>query len=216
MKPKQMMIYSCREFDELLLFQKFAAKYGFTFRYTTQKPTMDNIHLAEGCPYVNVITTPIDRTLLEQLHRQGCSYIVTRTIGYDHIDGEAAQEFGFRIANTPYAPDGVAEYTVMLMLMYIRKMRSIDRRFSAQDFTLNGLIGRELSEMTVGVLGTGRIGTRLIEILSGFGCRILAYSPYPNEKTAKYATYVSLDELCAQSDILSLHAPSTTETFHIW
>ncbi len=210
---KNMMIYSMRDFDELPLFHQYAA--DFTLHHTSEKPTLENLYLAEGCPYVNVITTPVDRAMLTELKRLGCHYIVTRTIGYDHIDIHAARELGIRVANTPYGPDGVAEYTILLLLMCLRKVKSIRQRFSGQDFTLKGLMGKELSDMTVGVVGTGRIGTRLCEMLTGFGCRILAYSPHPNETVGEIAEYVSLSELYAQSDVISFHAPSTADTFHM-
>lgn len=210
-----MMVYNLREFDERPYFDQYAEKYGIRIVSTAESPTLENADLAKGCRFVNVITTPIQRPLLERFHALGVRYLVTRTIGYDHIDTKAAQELGIQIANTPYGPDGVAEYTILLMLMCIRKMRSIQHRFEGQDYTLKGLLGRELSDMTVGVIGTGRIGTRLIQMLIGFGCKVLAYSPHPNETAAQHATYCSLDTLLRNSDLITLHAPATDATWHM-
>ena len=210
-----MMVYNLREFDERPYFDQYAEKYGIRIVSTAESPTLENADLAKGCRFVNVITTPIQRPLLERFHALGVRYLVTRTIGYDHIDTRAAQELGIQIANTPYGPDGVAEYTILLMLMCIRKMRSIQHRFEGQDYTLKGLLGRELSDMTVGVIGTGRIGTRLIQMLTGFGCKVLAYSPHPNETAAQHATYCSLDTLLRNSDLITLHAPATDATWHM-
>lgn len=210
-----MMVYNLREFDERPYFDQYAEKYGIRIVSTAESPTLENADLAKGCRFVNVITTPIQRPLLEQFHALGVRYLVTRTIGYDHIDTKAAQELGIQIANTPYGPDGVAEYTILLMLMCIRKMRSIQHRFEGQDYTLKGLLGRELSDMTVGVIGTGRIGTRLIQMLTGFGCKVLAYSPHPNETAAQHATYCSLETLLRDSDLITLHAPATDATWHM-
>lgn len=210
-----MMVYNLREFDERPYFDQYAEKYGIRIVSTAESPTLENADLAKGCRFVNVITTPIQRPLLERFHALGVRYLVTRTIGYDHIDTKAAQELGIQIANTPYGPDGVAEYTILLMLMCIRKMRSIQHRFEGQDYTLKGLLGRELSDMTVGVIGTGRIGTRLIQMLTGFGCKVLAYSPYPNETAAQHATYCSLETLLRDSDLITLHAPATDATWHM-
>ena len=210
-----MMVYNLREFDERPYFDQYAEKYGIRIVSTAESPTLENADLAKGCRFVNVITTPIQRPLLERFHALGVRYLVTRTIGYDHIDTTAAQELGIQIANTPYGPDGVAEYTILLMLMCIRKMRSIQHRFEGQDYTLKGLLGRELSDMTVGVIGTGRIGTRLIQMLTGFGCRLLAYSPHPNETAAQHATYCSLEALLQNSDLITLHAPATDATWHM-
>ena len=209
------MVYNLREFDERPYFDQYAEKYGIRIVSTAESPTLENADLAKGCRFVNVITTPIQRPLLERFHALGVRYLVTRTIGYDHIDTKAAQELGIQIANTPYGPDGVAEYTILLMLMCIRKMRSIQHRFEGQDYTLKGLLGRELSDMTVGVIGTGRIGTRLIQMLTGFGCRVLAYSPHPNETAAQHATYCSLETLLRDSDLITLHAPATDATWHM-
>lgn len=210
-----MMVYNLREFDERPYFDQYAGKYGIRIVSTAESPTLENADLAKGCRFVNVITTPIQRPLLERFHALGVRYLVTRTIGYDHIDTKAAQELGIQIANTPYGPDGVAEYTILLMLMCIRKMRSIQHRFEGQDYTLKGLLGRELSDMTVGVIGTGRIGTRLIQMLTGFGCKVLAYSPHPNETAAQHATYCSLETLLRDSDLITLHAPATDATWHM-
>lgn len=210
-----MMVYNLREFDERPYFDQYAEKYGIRIVSTAESPTLENADLAKGCRFVNVITTPIQRPLLERFHALGVRYLVTRTIGYDHIDTKAAQELGIQIANTPYGPDGVAEYTILLMLMCIRKMRSIQHRFEGQDYTLKGLLGKELSDMTVGVIGTGRIGTRLIQMLTGFGCKVLAYSPHPNETAAQHATYCSLETLLRDSDLITLHAPATDATWHM-
>ena len=209
------MVYNLREFDERPYFDQYAEKYGIRIVSTAESPTLENADLAKGCRFVNVITTPIQRPLLERFHALGVRYLVTRTIGYDHIDTKAAQELGIQITNTPYGPDGVAEYTILLMLMCIRKMRSIQHRFEGQDYTLKGLLGRELSDMTVGVIGTGRIGTRLIQMLTGFGCKVLAYSPHPNETAAQHATYCSLETLLRDSDLITLHAPATDATWHM-
>lgn len=212
---EKMMVYNLREFDERAYFEKYAAKCGFEIISTSESPSLENVNLAYGCRYVNIITTPIDEELMKKFSDGGMEYLVTRTIGYDHIDMKAAEKYGIRVANTPYGPDGVAEYSVMLMLMCIRNMKSISHRFMGQDYTLNGLIGGELSSMTVGIIGTGRIGARVCEILSGFGCKILAFSDYQNENVLKYAEYVDFETLIRNSDIISLHVPLTDSTKHM-
>jgi D-lactate dehydrogenase len=103
----------------------------------------------------------------------------------------------------------------MLMLMVIRKIKLISRVSGAQDFSLQSLRGREIRNMTVGVAGTGRIGARVIEHLSGFGCTILAYDSHQNKEVTRHARYVSWEELLAQSDMLTLHMPATDETHHL-
>ncbi|MFR2769395.1 MAG: NAD(P)-dependent oxidoreductase [Thomasclavelia sp.] len=139
----------------------------------------------------------------------------TRTIGYDHIDIEAAIEFGIEVSNVTYSTASVANYTIMIMLMALRKMKMILKRAEGFDFSLQESIGLELENMTVGVIGTGAIGKNVIKNLTGFNCNILAYDPFINEEVKKYAKYVSLDEILSQSDILTLHIPATKDTYHL-
>ncbi len=140
---------------------------------------------------------------------------MTRTIGYDHIDIEAAKRLGITVANAPYGPHGVADYAVMLILMSIRKMKRIIERTNIQDYTLRGAQGRELKDMTVGVIGTGRIGRTVIRNLSGFGAKLLAYDLMENEEVKEYAEYVALEEIWQQADVITLHAPLTNDSFHM-
>lgn len=211
----QVTVFSCRSYDELPEFQAKAEELGLALVTTSDRPSLENLHYVEGSQCVNISTTPIDRELLQAFYDKGVRYLVTRCIGYDHIDVAAAKEIGITVANAPYGPGGVADYAVMLMLMCIRKMGEIMARNSVQDYTLKGLIGRELKSLTVGIVGTGRIGLNVIKNLSGFGCKIICYDLYPNKAAEEFATYVSFDELLEQSDIITLHTPLTSENFHM-
>jgi D-specific alpha-keto acid dehydrogenase len=122
-----------------------------------------------------------------------------------------ARSVGISVEGVVYSPDSVADYTLMLMLMAVRNARSIITQAEAHDFRLNDVRGKELRDMTIGVIGTGRIGAAVIERLRGFGCCILAYDRNP--KTS--ADYVHLDELLKRSDIVTLHTPLTAETKHL-
>lgn len=212
---KKIVVYSVRPFDELPCFESYADELGLELVLCPDAPTMDNVSLTEGASCVDIITTQIDRELMQAFAANGVTYLVTRTIGYDHIDLVAAKECGIRVGNTPYGPEGVADYTVMLLLMSIRKMKRIMERSSIQDYTLAGIQGRELKDLTVAVIGTGRIGRTVLKDLSGFGCRLLAYDLYPNEEAGRYAEYVSLEEIWAQADVISLHTPLTDANFHL-
>jgi D-specific alpha-keto acid dehydrogenase len=141
------------------------------------------------------------------LQKAGVKYISTRSIGYDHIDTEAARRMGITVGNAVYAPDGVADYTLMLILMAIRGAKSIVSGAERYDFRLNAVRGKELRDMTIGVVGTGRIGRAVIERLRGFGCRVLAHS--------RDAGCTPLDELLANSDLVTLHTPLTADTCHL-
>ena len=135
----------------------------------------------------------------------GVKYLPCRSIGYDHIPLDTAKRLGMRVSHSHYPPEGVANYTIMLMLMATRKMNQIMLRAAAQDYSLPGKMGHDLSGCTVGVIGTGKIGSTVIRHLSGFGCMILAYDLYPSDAVRPYADYVPLEELYARSDVITLH-----------
>ncbi len=211
----KLFVYSYREFDEAEFFQKFAEEYHVELGICHDAPTMENAYLAEGYPYVSIITTKIDENLMNRFHALGVKMISTRTIGYDHIDLEAARKCGISVGNVTYSPECVADYTVMLMLMSIRKMKRIMQREEINDFSLPGIQGKEMPNFTVGVLGTGRIGRAVIRDISGFGCKIYAYDQYENDEVKKYAQYVSLDEIYEKCDMITLHMPLTEENMHL-
>ena len=211
----KLFVYSYREFDEAEFFQKFAEEYHVELGICHDAPTMENAYLAEGYPYVSIITTKIDEELMNRFHALGVKMISTRTIGYDHIDLEAARKCGISVGNVMYSPECVADYTVMLMLMSIRKMKRIMQREEINDFSLPGIQGKEMPSFTVGVIGTGRIGLAVIRDISGFGCQIYAYDQYENDEVKKYAQYASLDEIYEKCDMITLHMPLTKENMHL-
>ncbi len=211
----QVTVYNCRPFDEKELFTEYAKELGIDLVLCQDAPDMDNVSLCRGSRCVDVITSKIDAGLMRAFHENGVEYITTRTIGYDHIDLEAAREYGIKVGNAPYGPHGVADYTVMLILMSIRNMGAILGRTALQDYTLSGLNGRELKDLTVGVIGTGRIGEAVVRSLSGFGCRILAYDLYEKEEVKQYAGYVSLEQIWREADVITLHTPLTEDNHHL-
>ena len=176
---------------------------------------MENAHLAEGYEYVSIITSRIDADLMKRFHELGVKMISTRTIGFDHIDLDAARKYGIHVSNVSYSPECVADYTVMLMLMSIRKMKRIMQRAEINDFSLPGIQGREMPNFTVGVLGTGKIGRCVIRDLSGFGCRIYAYDKYESESVKEHAQYADLDTIFRECDMITLHMPLEEDNFHL-
>ena len=211
----KIFVYNLREYDEKAFFDRFCAEYGCEYAYTTGDPTLESASLAEGYEALCIITTPMDAALLKRFHELGVKYLSTRTIGYDHIDVDAARALGMRVAYVAYSPSSVANYAIMLMLMACRNIVHILDRARLQDYTLEGKIGKELSNCTVGVIGTGRIGRTVIEHLSGFGCRLLAYDSYPNEAVGRIAQYAPLEPLLRKSDVITLHAPFNDSTYHM-
>ena len=175
--------------------------------------TQDNIDRAEGADGITILgDTKMDAALIEETAKRRIRVVATRTIGYDHIDLNAAKSNGVHVCNGYYDPDGVAEYTVMLILMSLRNYKQALFRGNANDYSLGGLIGRELRNLTVGIIGTGKIGQKVAQNLQGFGCRILAYSRRQNADPALGIEYCSLEELYAKSDIISLHTPLSNQT----
>jgi D-specific alpha-keto acid dehydrogenase len=171
-----------------------------------------NIELASGSRCISVgHKTHITNANLLALGQAGVTYISTRSIGYNHIDVEYADSIGISVENITYSPDSVADYTLMLMLMAVRDTKSIIRRADMHDYRLSEVRGKELRDLTIGVIGTGRIGAAVMDRLRGFGCRILAHDNRP--KTA--ADYVPLDELLQRSDMVTLHAPLNADTHHL-
>lgn len=211
----KLFVYSLREFDELPYFEKYAREYNVTFDYTTEAPSPENCHLAQGYDAISIITTPTPAEMVDAMKENGVKVISTRTIGYDHIDVKHAFEVGMGITNVSYDPDSVADYTIMMMLIACRRIPYIVDTAKVKDYSLKGKIGKDLSHSTVGVIGTGRIGQTVIEHLSGFGCRILAYDIHPKEELKDCAEYVDLDQLYRESDIITLHAPALESNYHM-
>lgn len=210
----KMMAFSCRQ-DEREFFEQFGKQYGVEVETTREAPSMENAGLLKGCGAACVLTTPVDADLIDRWHEYGVKLISTRTVGFEHVDYRHAAKLGIVVSNATYTPDTVAEYTIMTILMAIRKMKIILQRYIGQNFSLRHVRGRELGPMTVGVVGTGRIGQRVIQLLRGFGCRILAYDLEPREEVRKMAAYVSLDTIWKECDLITFHTPATEETYHM-
>ncbi len=209
-------VYNCRAFDEKKLFLRYEKELGIELVLCPDAPDKDNAVLAKGSACIDIITSKMPEELLKVFADYGVKYVTTRTIGYDHIDVAAAKRLGMTVANAPYGPCGVADYAVMLILMTIRKMKRILERTNIQDYTLAGIQGRELKDLTVGVIGTGRIGRTMLKDLEGFGCKRIAYDIYENEEVKQAGIpYVSLEEMWQQADVISLHAPLTEDNFHM-
>ncbi len=211
----KLFAFALRPYDELGFMEELSQELGFDFGWTTEYPSMNNVHLAAGASALSILTNPMTPELLDCYHRMGIQAIATRSIGYDHIDLPYARKLGMRIGHAAYPPEGVANYTIMLMMMGLRRVKFILDMAAVQDFSLEGKLGRDISSCTVGVVGTGAIGACVIRHLQGFGCRILASDPYPKDELRELATYVDLDTLLAESDVITLHTPALPENIHM-
>ncbi|MBR5381701.1 MAG: lactate dehydrogenase [Oscillospiraceae bacterium] len=204
-----------REFDELAFAEEASRELGIPFGWCGGYPSPDTYELARGYDGMSVTPCDLSAPVLETFHGLGVRYILCRSVGYDHVDLEAAKRLGMRVSIVSYPPTGVANYAIMLMLMVCRRWPIIQKKAESQNYTLNGKIGLDLSMRTVGVVGTGRIGAAVVRGLSGFGCRILAYDPYKNPSVEGLAEYVPLDRLLSEADIVTLHANVTADNYHL-
>jgi len=204
-------IFGCGP-DEALLFRELAPGFGVLPTITDAAASGSTIELASGNRCISVThTAPVTRPVLLALRDVGVRYLSARSVGYDHIDVHCAQSLGISVETVAYSPDSVADYTLMLILMVVRGAKSTVSRAQVHDYRLNDGRGKELRDLTVGVVGTGRIGAAVLDRLRGFGGRVLAYDRWP--KAA--AEYVSLDELLRQSDVVTLHTPLDADTHHL-
>ena len=211
----KIFFYTLRPYDELGFAQKLSQEFGVEFGGCEEYPTLENAALAAGYDAVSFTPCDMGTAMVERFHELGVKYLCCRSIGFDHVDRARAKELGMPVSNVDYPPNGVANYAIMLMLMCCRKMRQILDRNVVQDYTLEGKMGRELSNSTVAVLGTGKIGSTVIRHLSGFGCRMLAYDLYQNPEVAQLAEYADLETIWREADIITLHMPANPEDHHI-
>jgi D-specific alpha-keto acid dehydrogenase len=211
MKNTGITVYGCDQ-DEADMFRWLSPRFDLMPAVISDALSETNATLARGRQCISVShKSEVPEPVILALKNAGVKYISTRSIGCNHIDTSAAERMGIAVGSAAYSPDGVADYTLMLMLMAIRSAKSIVRSVEKNDFRLHGIRGKELRDMTVGVLGTGHIGKAVIERLRGFGCRVLAYDRSRNIT----ADYVPFDELLRNSDILTLHVPLNADTRHI-
>jgi D-lactate dehydrogenase len=176
------------------------------------------VGLAEGfdvvVPFVNDV---LDEPVLAALAAGGTRLLALRSAGFNHVDLRAAEHAGLTVMRVPaYSPHAVAEFTVALMLAVERRIHRAYGRVRDGNFSLEGLLGSDLRERTVGIVGTGRIGALVARILHGFGCELLVHDPVTDPDVAALgARSVDLDTLLRSSDVITLHCPLTPESHHL-
>lgn len=209
-------VFSSKSYDRQFLDAANAGKHQLVYL----EPRLDSSTAiaADGaeavCAFVN---DHLDKDVLAILARQGVRLLALRCGGFNNVDLAAAKSLGIEVARVPeYSPYSVAEHAVAMILTLNRKIHRASARVREGNFALEGLLGFDLHGKTVGVIGTGKIGYCFIRIMVGFGCKVLAYDPYPDERNvAAGAQYVDLPELLSNSDIISLHCPLTPQTHHL-
>lgn len=212
----KIIAYSVRK-DEIPYFEKFAKQFGIEYATTTKDLNPQTAKLAKGFDAVSSYTSSEEMNEVWAIFKEyGIKYFSVRTAGFDGLDLEKAKTYGVKVANVPqYSPSAIAEYAVMLSLALIRKLPLSIGRVQNQNFSVENLLGREINQMTVGIIGTGHIGLTTAKVFKAFGAKVIGFDPYENEKAKEVLTYESLDEVLAQSDLISLHVPLTSQNYHM-
>lgn len=189
------------------------------FVYFEASLNIDTINLAIGFKAVSIfVNDKVDKTVIKKLSEIGVELLDLRCAGFNNVDIEAAKKFQIKVVRVPaYSPHSVAEHAVALILTLNRKTHKAYNRVRESNFSLINLMGFNLYQKTVGVIGTGKIGTAFCQIMLGFGCKVLAFDINPSENLAKKGVeYKSFNEVIISSDIISLHCPLTPETHHLF
>ena len=173
--------------------------------------------LAKGydavCAFVN---SDVGTKTVEALHEAGVKLILMRCAGFNNVDLKTAAKYGIDVRRVPgYSPEAVAEHAMTLAMTVNRHMHKAYTKVRENDFSLGGLMGFNFYQKTAGIVGTGKIGAAMARICRGFGMKVIAYDVYQNESLKDFVTYVTLDELLAQSDLISLHCPLMDSTYHM-
>lgn len=207
-------VYSTKKFEQVYLERSNHHKHELIF--IDEALSLDTANKSTGCDAISIFTNDdASAIVLEKLADLKIKYIAIRAAGFDQTDLRKAAELNFHVANVPeYSPYSIAEHTIAMIQALNRKLIIADRQVKAYNFSLDNLIGYDLHGKTVGIVGLGKIGGIVAKILQGFGCNILGYDVKENvEYSSRYGVkYVSMEELCKRSDIISLHAPLNEHT----
>ena len=213
----KILFYGAKDYDQQF-FDKLAPQYpGVSIKFIEANIYEETASLAKGydgiCAFVN---GDLGAPVVEELNRQGVRLILMRCAGYNNVDLDTAAKYGIKVLRVPgYSPEAVAEHAMALALTGNRRMHKAYTKVRENDFSLNGLMGFNFYRKTAGIVGTGKIGAAMARICHGFGMKVIAYDVYENDSLKDFVTYVTLDELLAQSDLISLHCPLMDSTYHM-
>ena len=162
------------------------------------------------------VSSDVGTKTVEALHEAGVKLILMRCAGFNNVDLDKAKEYDMKVMRVPgYSPEAVAEHAMTLALAVNRRIHKAYVKVRENDFSLGGLMGFNFYQKTAGIVGTGKIGAAMARICRGFGMKVIAYDVYENPSLKDFVTYVTLDELLAQSDLISLHCPLMDSTYHL-
>ncbi|WP_411030518.1 2-hydroxyacid dehydrogenase [Spongiimicrobium sp. 3-5] len=213
----KLLVYSAKEFEIPAL--KRANNNVHQVTYISQALDTHTAIKAVGYDAICIFSgDDASLVVLEKLKDLGVKYITLRSAGYNNIHIKAAKRYGLRVANTPvYSPYAIAEHATALLLALNRNIILADKQVHAHNFLLDGLMGFDLHGKTIGIVGTGNIGSVMAKIMHGFGCKILGCDLIPDHNLVELCgvEYTDLDELCSKSDVISLHVPLTYENYNL-
>lgn len=217
MKNPRIAFFDTKPYDRDF-FTRQNGNYQYDIKFFPSRLTSDNVALTQGfdvvCAFVN---DTLNAEVIGALHQNGIQLIALRSAGYNHVNLEAVYKKIHVVRVPAYSPYAVAEHAVALMLTLNRKTHKAYYRTRDNNFTINGLLGFDMHKKTAGVIGTGLIGRKVIDVLKGFGMEVLAYDLFPDPDYAKKCgiRYVDLDGLYSKSDIITLHCPLTPDNVHM-
>ena len=214
MEKTKIIFFDIKDYDKEF-FKKYEKDYNFEMTFLKVRLTEETANLTKGydivCGFAN---DNINKETIDIMAKNGIKLLAMRCAGFNNVSLKDIHN-RFKVVRVPaYSPHAIAEYTVGLILAVNRKIHKAYVRTREGNFSINGLMGFDLDGKTAGIIGTGKIGQILIKILKGFEMKVIAYDLYPNQKAADELgfEYVSLDELYAKSDIISLNCPLTKDT----
>ena len=214
MEKTRIIFFDIKDYDREF-FEKYGKNYNYEMSFFKSRLSLENVHLTKGYDVVCAFTNDdIGKETIDAMAENGVRLLAMRCAGFNNVSLKDIHN-RFKVVRVPaYSPHAIAEYTVGLILAVNRKINKAYVRTREGNFSINGLMGFDLDGKTVGIIGTGKIGQILIKILKGFDMKVIAYDLFPNQKVAEELgfEYVSLDELYANSDIISLNCPLTKDT----
>lgn len=217
MRNIKAIFYDVKEYDKEF-FRKYGKDYNIEMKFLKEKLNEETVDLSKGYEVVCAFTNDtINKNVIDMMAENGVKLLAMRCAGFNNVSLKDIND-RFKVVRVPaYSPYAIAEYTVGMILALNRKIHKAYVRTREGNFSINGFMGFDLYKKTVGIIGAGKIAQILIKILKGFGTRVIAYDPYPNEKVAKELgfEFVDLDTLYKESDIISLNCPLTKETKYI-
>lgn len=205
----KIVCFGVRE-TEVPYFHKLNEKFGYELKLVTENLTHENVEEAIGAEAIMVRgNCKADRRNLEILKEHGLQYVLTRTVGFDHVDLEAVKDLGLKSARVPgYSPNAISELAVTLSMMLLRHTAYTVNKTRQKDFTVDAtMFSKEVRNCTVGIIGAGKIGLTTAKLFKGLGAKVIAYDVFQSDAAKEIVEFVSEEELLNRSDIISVHMP---------